>query len=100
MAKNCGKRFRFKGSLSKHASGGSRISPRRGRQLSGGRQDKILLKFPENSEKENSAGGGASPAPPLDPPLHTHEGKCSSVTSAPMRLVMNVIYVAMNGSIA
>ena len=32
-------------------SGGSRISLRRGRQLSGGRQDTILLKFPENCMK-------------------------------------------------
>ena len=48
-------------------SGGSRISPRRGRQLSGGRQDTILLKFPENCmklKKIQPPGGGASPVPP------------------------------------
>ena len=55
-------------------SGGSRISPRRGRQLpgGGGRQHTILLNFPKNCMKLKEFGpqlGGASVAPPLDPQL-------------------------------
>ena len=44
------------------------FSPRRGRQPSG-RQDTVLVKFPENSMKlKKIRPGGASPTPPLDPP--------------------------------
>ena len=53
-------------------SGGSRISPRRGRQLPRGRQHTILTKFPKKCMKLKEFGppwGGASLAPPLDPPL-------------------------------
>ena len=50
--------------FTKDVSGGSRISPRRGRQLSGGgRQHSILPNFPENCMKLREfgpAGGGAS----------------------------------------
>ena len=55
-------------------SGGSTISPRRGRQLPGGRQHKILPNFPKNCMKLKEfgprEGGSARPSrPPLDPPL-------------------------------
>ena len=55
-------------------SGGSRISPRRGRQLpgGGGRSHTILPYFPKNCMKLKEfgpRGGRASLAPPLDPPL-------------------------------
>ena len=45
-----------------HYSGGSRISPRWGRQLARGRQHTILPKFPKNCMKlkEFGLGGGAS----------------------------------------
>ena len=49
-------------------SGGSRISPRRGRQLPGGRQHTILPNFPKNCMKLKEfgpSGGRVS----LDPPL-------------------------------
>ena len=54
-------------------SGGSRISPRRGRQLPGGRQHTILPKFPKNCMKLKEfgpPGGRASLSPPLDPRLN------------------------------
>ena len=53
------------------SSGGSRISLRRGRQPSrgDGRQHTILPNFPENYIKRTWVPGGASLAPPLDPPL-------------------------------
>ena len=58
---------------SKRSSGGSRISPRRGRQLPRGeRQHTILPYFPKNCMKlkEFGPGGDARPSrPPLDPPL-------------------------------
>ena len=54
-------------------SGGSRISPRRGRQLPrGGRQHTIFPYFPKNCMKLKEfgpPGGCASLEPPLDPPL-------------------------------
>ena len=57
-------------------SGGSKISPRRGRQLSGGgHQHKILPKFPKNCMKlkefgPRGKGGGARPKfYYVDPPL-------------------------------
>ena len=58
-----------------HISGGSRISPRRGRQLPrGGRQHMILPIFPENCMKLKEfgpPGGGARPKfYYVDPPLH------------------------------
>ena len=57
-----------------HFGSGSRISPRRGRQLSrGGRQHTILPNFPENCMKlkEFGPGGGARPKfYYVDPPLH------------------------------
>ena len=55
-----------------NSSGGSRISPRRGRQLSGGCQHTILPNFPKNCMKLKEfglRGGHASLAPPLDQPL-------------------------------
>ena len=59
-------------------SGGSRISPRRGRQLpGGGHQHKILPYFPKNCMKLKEfgpPGGRASLAPPLDPPLIKENG--------------------------
>ena len=60
------------GSNSTPISGGSRIFPRRGRQLSGGAPGYDFIKISQklNEIKEISAPGGcASPAPPLDPPL-------------------------------
>ena len=55
-------------------SGGSRISPRRGRQLlRGGRQHKILPKFPKNCMKLKEFGPGGHPKfYYVDLPLHTH----------------------------
>ena len=53
-------------------SGGSRISPRTGRQLPGGSQHMILPNFPKNCMKLKGfgpPGGRASLALPLDPPL-------------------------------
>ena len=54
-------------------SGGSKISPRRGRQLPGGAPTydfvNICRKLHEN-EENLAARGRASPAPPLDPPLY------------------------------
>ena len=55
-------------------SGGSRFSPRRGRQLpkGEGRQHTILPYFPKNCMKlKEFWPRGASLAPPLDPPLIT-----------------------------
>ena len=53
--------------------GGSRTSPRRGRQsLEGGRLPNILIKFSENPMKLKkfwSVGGRMPGAPPLNPPL-------------------------------
>ena len=54
------------------ASGGSRISPRRGRQLSGGgRQHTILPNFPKNCMKLKEFGlrGGCPKFYYVDPPL-------------------------------
>ena len=57
------------------SSGGSRISPRRGRLLSRGRQHTILLNFPKNCMKLKEFGppGGGGGARPkfyyVDPPL-------------------------------
>ena len=55
-------------------SGGSRISPRRGRQLSGECQHTILPKFPKNCMKLKEFGprGGGGTRPKfyyVDPPL-------------------------------
>ena len=53
-------------------SDGSRISPRWGRQLSGGRQRTMFLNFPKNYMKLKEfgpPGGRASLMPYLDPPL-------------------------------
>ena len=62
-----------------HPSGGSRISPRRGRQLPRGRQNRILPNFPKNCMKLKEFGppeGHASIVPPLRSatasPGHTH----------------------------
>ena len=53
--------------LFNQSSGGSRISPRRGRQLPGGRQHMILPKFSKNCMKLKEFGppGGARPLCPL-----------------------------------
>ena len=63
-----------------HYSGGSKISPRRGRQLSrDGRQHMILPNFPKNCMKLKEfgppGGGGGGARPKFyyeDPPLHYH----------------------------
>ena len=50
------------------SSGGSRISPRRGRQLPGGRQHTILPNFPKNCMKLKEfgpPGGARAPRTPL-----------------------------------
>ena len=63
------------GAKQKHTqrSGGSRISPRRGRNSQGGRQHTKLPNFPKNCMKSKEfgpPGGGARPSrPPLDPPM-------------------------------
>ena len=49
-------------------SGGSRISPRWGRQPSSGRQPMILPHFPKNCMKLKEFGPGGVPRAPLDPP--------------------------------
>ena len=53
-------------------SGGSRISPRRGRQLPGGRQHTILPNFPKNCMKLKEFGPRGRPKfYYVDPPLIT-----------------------------
>ena len=54
-------------------SGGSRISPRRGRQLPGGRQHTILPNFPKNCMKLKEFGPpvGRQKFYYVDPPLIT-----------------------------
>ena len=49
-------------------SGGSRISPRRGRQLPGGRQHMILPKFPKNCMKSKEFGPPRGAHVPCAPP--------------------------------
>ena len=60
--------------ISNHASysGGSRISPRLGRQPYGGRQNTILPNFSKNCMKLKEFGpqGGLVPRSLLDPPLN------------------------------
>ena len=55
------------------SSGGSRISPRRGRQLPGGAPTYDFAKISQKTawkwKNLDPWGGGASLAPPLDPPL-------------------------------
>ena len=58
----------------KYSSGGSRISPRRGRQLPRGAPTYEFVEFSQKLheiERIWTRGGGASPAPPLDPPLYS-----------------------------
>ena len=57
-----------------HSSGGSRISPRRGRRLPGGVPTYNFAKFSQKLheiERIWVPGGHAPLAPPLDPPLHS-----------------------------
>ena len=49
------------------SGGGSRISPRWGRQLPGGRQYTILPNFPKNCMKLKEFGPRGRPRAPLDP---------------------------------
>ena len=57
--------------LNTQASGGSRISPRRGRQLPGGAPTYDFAKFSQKLHeiKRIWAPGGGVPRAPLDPPL-------------------------------
>ena len=68
-----------------NASGRSRISPRRGRQLpGGGHQHMILPYFSENYMKLKEFGprgrGARVPHAPLDPPLNAYMFKTSNNT--------------------
>ena len=57
----------FKARVGSLISGGSRISPRRGRQLSRGRQHTILPNFPKNCMKLKEFGPGGSGCVPRTP---------------------------------
>ena len=74
-------------------SGGSRISPRRGRQLPRGRQHMILPNFTKNCMKLKEFGprGGA---PPLDPSLGTtviNVFQVCSPSANPLHMIKNDI---------
>ena len=69
-----------------NSRGGSRASPRRGRQSLGGHQPNILIIFSENpmkSKKFWSVGGGGAGGAPLNPPLNSAILR-KMVTSAPV----------------